>query len=424
MKLRLDYGRDGLEAEVPDGAQVLEMADTQGLDGVDARLEEALQRPMGTPSLRQLARGRESACIVISDITRPVPNTTILPPVLRIMEEEDIPRERITILIGTGLHRPNEGEELVALVGEEIARSYRVVNHKARDKDTLVYIGDTSCGAPIWIDRIYVDADLKIAASLVEPHLMAGYSGGRKAICPGIMGVDTMRVLHGPELMGHPKSAEGIIADNPFHRQALEVAQKVGVDFTVNVAMNARREITGIFCGHLEKAHAEGVRFVKEQNGACLEEPVDIVITTSAGFPLDLTFYQAVKGLTAVLPIVKEDGTIVIASRCAEGIGSTEFEKLLLETPSPEAFLEQLEDPDFFVIDQWQLQELCKVLLKAEVMMVSEGIPAENRDGVLVDVVPSVEAALEQALGRHGSNASIVVVPKGPYVLTQVRGGR
>lgn len=422
MKLCLDYGCQGLEVEVPDNAQVLQMADTPGLDRVEERLEEALRHPIGTPGLCALAAGRRDACVVIADITRPVPNALILPPLLRALEEAGIPRERITILVGTGLHRPNEGEELKALVGEEIARRYRIANHRARAKETLVFLGETSCGAPIWIDRLYVEADLKIATSLIEPHLMAGYSGGRKAICPGLMGVDTMRVLHGPKLMGDPRSAEGIIEGNPFHRQALEVAQKAGVDFTLNVSMNARRQLTGIFCGDLEKAHAEGVAFVEQQASAFVEEPADIVITSSAGHPLDLTLYQAIKGLTAVLPIVREGGTLLMAARCQEGLGSREFSELLLSTPSAAAFLRQLEDPDFFAIDQWQLQELCKVRQKAEVKLFSEGIDRCCDSRLLMDRVPSVEAGLQQALCRHGAGARLAVVPKGPYVLTRVRG--
>ncbi len=421
MKIQLDYGREGLEVEVPDGAQILQMSESPALSELDKCLDEVLLHPIGTPSLRQLARGRKNACVVIADITRPVPNAVILPPILRALEAEGIAREDITILVGTGLHRPNEGEELVQLVGAEIARDYRIVNHKARERETLSYLGETSGGAPIWIDTLYVEADLKVATSLIEPHLMAGYSGGRKAICPGLMGVDTMRVLHGPRLLAHAHAAEGIIEGNPFHRQALEVAQKVGVDFTLNVSMNEHRQITGIFAGDLEKAHAEGVTFVAGQNGAFLDERADIVITSSAGFPLDLTFYQAVKGLTAALPIIAEGGTILIVSRCEEGLGGPEFEELLLNTPSVEEFAKRLEDPDFFVVDQWQLQELCKVLRQAHISMYSEGVAPEFRDRVLVDMVPSFATGLERALARHGAGAKIAVVPKGPYVLTRLR---
>lgn len=421
MKVTMDYGRDGLDVEVPDHAHVLQMSDAPALSDLDQKLEEALAHPIGALALRQLARGRSDACIVISDITRPVPNAKILPPMLRILEEEGIAREDITILVGTGLHRPNEGEELVQLVGEEIACSYRIVNHKARERDTLTYLGDTSGGAPIWIDTLYVESDLKIATSLIEPHLMAGYSGGRKAICPGLMGVDTMRILHGPKLLSHANAAEGIIEGNPFHRQALEVAQRAGVDFTLNVAMNERREVTGIFAGDLEKAHAEGVSFVQRQNGAMLSEPVDMVVTSSAGLPLDLTFYQAVKGLTAALPIIKEGGTVLIVARCDEGIGGPEFTDLLFNTTSVETFAQRLEDPDFFVIDQWQLQELCKVMRKANVMMFSEGIQDEDRERVLVEMVPSVEGAIARVLDERGTDARIAVIPKGPYVLTQLQ---
>ncbi|MCC7262611.1 MAG: nickel-dependent lactate racemase [Candidatus Latescibacteria bacterium] len=423
MRIHLDYGRDGLDVEVPDRAQVLHMAGSPALENVDAQIAHALRHPIGTPALSQLAKGRRDACVVISDITRPVPNAVILPPMLRTLEQAGIPRERITILVATGLHRPNEGEELVALVGAEIAAQYRILNHRARDRETLAHIGETSCGAPIWIDKVYIEADLKISTALIEPHLMAGYSGGRKAICPGLMGVDTMRVLHGPRLMGDPRSAEGIIEGNPFHRQALEVAQKAGVDFTFNVSMNAQRQVTGLFCGDLEKAHAEGVAFVERQAQAQIARPVPIVVTTSAGHPLDLTLYQAVKGLTAVLPIVEEGGTILIAARCQEGIGSPEFTEELLNAPSPEAFLKKLEDPDFFAIDQWQLQELCKVLRKARVMLYSEGMNPAHRGRLLMDLVPSVEEGLRQALDRHGAEAPIAVVPKGPYVLTRVSGG-
>ena len=187
--------------------------------------------------------------------------------------------------------------------------------------------------------------------------------------------------------------------------------------------MNDQRQITGLFCGDLEKAHAEGARFVEQQNGVLVDEPVDIVVTSSAGWPLDLTFYQAVKGLTAVLPIVKEGGTILIAARCAEGLGSPEFAEMLLGSSGAAEFATCLADPDFFAIDQWQLQELCKVLDKAEVMFYSEGIEPQYRDKVWVEVIPSVEQGLAEALERHGAGVRLAVVPQGPYVLTQTKGG-
>ena len=423
MNIRIDYGRDGLDIEVPDeGTRVLEMAQTAPLQSLGSLLEEALLDPIGTPDLATLARGRKDACVVISDITRPVPNELILTPLLRTLEMAGIPRERITILVGTGLHRPNEGDELIQLVGSRIAATYRIVNHKARDRESLAYLGETSGGAPIWIDRLYVEADLKIATSLIEPHLMAGFSGGRKAICPGLAGVDTMRVLHGPQLLGHPRAAEGLIDGNPFHQQALEVAHKAGVDFTFNVTMNEHRQVTGLFAGDLEQAHAEGVAFAEDCAAAFVHEPADVVITTSAGFPLDLTFYQAVKGLTAALPIVRKGGTILMAARCEEGLGSEEFTGLLLDMGDSDAFEERLSSPDFFVIDQWQVQELCKVLGKVSVGVFSEGLAPDLAPRLPVDLVSSIEEGLRDAQSRSGQR--LAVVPKGPYVLTRTRPSR
>ena len=420
MKIKMDYGSEGLEIEVPETASILRMRDTPRVEDVGREIEKSLMEPIGTPSLPKLAQGRKDACIVISDITRPVPNKILLPPILRILEDQGIARENIVILIGTGLHRPNEGEELNRLVGADIAQKYRVVNHRAKEKQTLTYIGDTSGGAPIWIDSIYVEADLRIATSLIEPHLMAGFSGGRKAICPGLMGVETMKVLHGPRLLANPGCSEGEIEDNPFHYQALEVAKRVGVDFTLNVSMNEQRQVTGVFAGDLESAHSAGVEFVRSQNIATIDREADIVITSGAGAPLDSTFYQSIKGLTAVLPIVAEGGTIIIVANCDEGIGSPEFEKLLLSTDTPEDFLRCLDDPDFFVIDQWQLQELCKVMRKARVMMYSHCIPEGLSERLLIEMIDSVESGIADAMSTCKGNANIAVIPKGPYVLTKI----
>ena len=424
MRLTLDYGREGLSVQVPDHARLLSMRTIPGLDEIEKRVYDVLQSPNGTPPLSSLARGCRDACVVISDITRPVPNSTILPPILATLEESGIAKDAITILVATGLHRPNEGNELVQLVGPEIAASYRIENHCARDREKLAYVGDTSIGAPIWVDKLYLDAELKIATSLIEPHLMAGYSGGRKAICPGLMGVDTMKILHGPELMGHPKAAEGIIEGNPFHQQALEVAKTIGVDFILNVALNEHREIVGLFSGELEAAHAQGIRFVEASATATIGSVADVVVTTSAGFPLDLTLYQAVKGMTAALPIVKDGGTIVIAASCDNGLGSDEFAELLLAFDGVDNFIGKIERPDFFVVDQWQLQELCKVIKKVKVKLYSETISQKfGNELPIIETISSVEKGIDQAMGEYGRNAPVVVIPQGPYVLPRVTSG-
>ena len=422
MLIALDYGLEDLEIDIPDSVH-LDILSLKGLPKISdpkIAVEEAIKHPTGSPSLSDLARDRNSACIVISDITRPVPNRIILPPLLKTLETAGIARDQITILIGTGLHRPNEGGELFDMLGPEIPKRYRIINHSARQKETHTFLGVTDNGAPIWVDTTYLNAELRIATALIEPHLMAGYSGGRKAICPGICGAETIRAFHGFSILSHQRATEGVIESNPVHEFSLEVARKARVDFILNVTMDQDREITGVFGGDLERAHRAGVETAEKQALACIPEPVDVVVTTGAGYPLDLTYYQAIKGMTAALPIVREGGTILIAARCAEGLGSREFQEVLSNTESPDAFFEEAASPDFFTIDQWQVQELCKVLMKAKVLFFSDGIPPETRGDILVDLVPSLEEGLERALSETGPEARVAVIPKGPYVLPRV----
>jgi nickel-dependent lactate racemase len=422
MKIKIDYGKSRLWIDVPEKnlVKILSMKDSQPIDNPITSVKKVLESPIGSLPFAQLARGKKSACIVICDITRPVPNKILLPPLLSTLEENGIQRENITILIATGIHRPNLGDELVYLVGEDIASNYRIVNHYAKQQETHTYLGKTSRGTEVFVDSTYVNADLKITTGFIEPHLMAGFSGGRKLICPGISSLDTVKVMHSPKILEHPNAREGVIEGNPFHEESLEIAKMAGMDFIVNVALNENKQITGIFAGDMEKAHELGVAFVREQVGDIVSEPVDIVITTSAGYPLDATFYQSVKGLTAALPVVKEGGTIILAAECQEGLGSPEFSQLLRETKDIDIFMQNIFRDDYFVVDQWQFEEFAKVLRKVDVYLYSEGVPKEDKDNMLVTPIDSVEDGIEMALDRHEENARIAVIPKGPYILAEV----
>lgn len=419
MNIDISYGKERLTIGVPDRnlVNILRMKEKPVItDPREATLEK-LASPTGAPPLAELARGKKSAVVVVSDITRPVPNAAILPPVFEVIEKAGIPRENITILIGTGIHRPNEGEELVTLFGPDIPKNYRIVNHKGRDLDSHDYLGETPIyKAPIYVDREYFKSELRIVTGLIEPHFMAGFSGGRKGIMPAICAFETVKVLHGPDAMGHNKAIGGVIEGNPVHEEMLYVAKKVGVDFIVNVTLNERREITGIFAGDLEKAHMEGVEFARTQCVDTVDKPVDAVITTSAGFPLDLTFYQTVKGMTEAMPILKPGGVIIIASRCAEGIGSSEFTKLMLETYSINEFLDNIRKPGYYVLDQWEFQKLCTVLVKHEVWLYTEGIDRETQGKLFMTPLDSVEDGISRVLERFGDDARIAVIPEGPYV--------
>jgi nickel-dependent lactate racemase len=422
MRCTLDYGRTGLAVTLPDDRVVgpLAIRPAPPLADPAAAVEEVLRKPIGTPPLTELARGRRNACIVICDITRPVPNRLLLPPMLRILEEQGIARKDILILNATGLHRPNEGAELEEMVGPDIARNYRIENHHGKERDEHDYLGTTERGVPAYIDSRYVRADLKITTGLIEPHLMAGYSGGRKVICPGIAGLDTVKVWHGPAFLEHPKADCGFLEGNPVHEENTKIAWMAGCDFIVNVCLDGQRRVTWVGAGHMEEAWMTGVRFCEQVVKVPVAAALDVVVTSSAGYPLDTTWYQAIKGLTGALPIVKQGGTIVLAASLTEGIGSPEFQHLIADNPDLQRFKERIMGKDYFIMDQWQLEELAKVVAKCRVKVVSDGLSAEVLRRCHAEPAASVEQAVADSLAEYGPEARVAVIPKGPYVLPYV----
>jgi len=418
MLIGMRYGRGELQVEVPDEnlAHVLRLRPYVPIENQQEVVSNALEHPISSPPLHELAKNRKSACVVISDITRPVPNKVILPPILKVLEESGIRREDIVILIATGIHRPNVGKELEEMVGAEIMQNYRIVNHFSEKLDTHEYLGLTKNHTPVYVDKTYLTADLKITTALIEPHLMAGYSGGRKAICPGISSIETMKVMHGPKILEHPKATTGVIDGNPFHEEATKIARMAGVDFIVNVAVDDKRRLVGVFAGDMVEAHLAGIKFVEEHALVAIPEPVDIVLTSSAGYPLDATFYQAIKGFVGAMGIVKEGGSIIIVAQLSEGIGGEEFTDLVLNTLSLEQFMVDIFDPKNFVVDQWQLEELAKVAKKAAVYCYSDGISYQLLGKLFVYPLTSPEEGIKLALQQHGKYAKIAVIPEGPYI--------
>lgn len=422
MQVRLEYGRTGMNVEIPDhlNARTLAYKDAVPLPDPHGVVRDVMANPIGARPLAELARGRRDACILICDITRPVPNEMILRPMLETLEANGIPRDKILILVATGLHRPSLGQELVEMVGQWIVDNYRIENHDGQNLEEHTYLGQSPRGVPIWIDTRYVRADLKITVGLIEPHLMAGFSGGRKLICPGIAALETVKVWHGPTFLEHPNADCGILDANPVHEENTWIARRTGCDFIVNVVIDAQRRPLKFVAGDMEAAFMEGVRFCRAVVRDTVPEPVDIVVTSCAGYPLDTTFYQAVKGLTGALPIVRKGGTIIMAASLAEGIGSPQFQQLFKENSSLEVFVERILGRDYFVMDQWQLEELAKVCRKVKVKIVSNGLPATTIDTLFVESAPSVEQALSDSLTEYGPQAKVAVIPKGPYVLAQV----
>lgn len=424
MRVDVAFGKSGLTLDLPEGFRyrVLEARSAVPLADPAGALERALDSPIASMSLEELARGKHSAAISVCDITRPAPNRQVLPPVLARLRRAGIPDHEITIFVATGLHRPATEAEIREICGESVASHYRVLNHDARKRAEHRYLGTTNSGTPVYIDERFLSADLHITLGFIEPHLMLGYSGGRKLIAPGLAAQETIKVLHSPKFMRDSRAAEGSIEDNPLHYELLEIARMARHDFLLDVALTRRRgrlEIAGVFAGQAVEAHRQGVEFVKQVMLETMEEPVDAVVTTAAGYPLDLTFYQAIKGITAAAHIVKRGGRILLLAECAEGSGGREFSHMLEDGTSDDEFMRRIADARV-VVDQWQLEKLALVTAKAEILYHVPRLPQKYHSRLWGKSYPAAEAAVEALFSSLPHNSNVAVIPEGPYVLAQV----
>ncbi len=420
MKVDLFYGRNGLTVDLPDDLHVhtIRKHPMVPLEDPVQAVNVALDSPVGSPPLRELARGKRSVCILMCDITRPVPNGTMLPPLINVLTRAGIPKEKILILVATGLHRPNEGEAPRAVVGShDVFRATRVENHFAKDRDAHVDLGKTSAGIPIILDRRFVEADLKIVTGLVEPHFMAGYSGGRKVVAPGIAYQDTILMFHMSRVLEHANAANCIIDGNPLHEAQIEIVRAVGSIVSLNVVIDEERRIGFVNFGEIEKSHLLAVEFMRKHAEIRLNRRFKTILTSSAGYPLDKTFYQTVKGMVGVMDILEPGGTIIIASECSEGMGSPEFvesQQFLCRT-GPQRFMSILDGRDKARIDEWETEMLLKPLRTGSVRLYSSLNPSDTKD-VYVQTISSVEKAVTECVRKHGDK-DIAVVPEGPYVI-------
>jgi len=421
MQVDFAFGKSGLSLRLPSGFdyKLIEARTAAPLPDWKATLEASLDQPVGGPPLALLAAGKETAAISVCDITRPAPNRLVLPAVLSRLEAAGIPRSGITILIATGLHRPATDREIREIVGPDIAAAYRVENHFARNLSEHRHLGETASGTPVYVDERFVSADIRITLGFIEPHLMLGYSGGRKLVAPGLAAQETIKVLHSPKFMRDVRTHEGSIADNPLHRELLEIAGMAGHQFIVDVALTRKREIAGVFAGEPVAAHRAGVEFVSKVMLERFDAPVDAVITTAAGYPLDLTFYQAVKGLTAAQHIVKPGGRILLLASCDEGPGAEEFCNMLKTTAAASEFLDAISSTPV-VVDQWQLEKLAMVTERADLYFYVPGLAADFYPSLWGRAFETPDAAVTALMNGLPPGARVALIPEGPYVLAKV----
>jgi nickel-dependent lactate racemase len=422
MKVDLAYGRTGLTITVPDHADVITPGFIPGLPDDASALLQALRHPIKSPPLADLVQPGNSVVIVHTDITRATPNDRILPVILAELEDAGIRRQEITLLNGLGTHRPQTEPELRAMLGDAVVENYRCLQHDCWDDDQLVSLGQTNLGHPVRVNRTYMAADVKILTGFIEPHIFAGFSGGPKAILPSLAGFESVFSNHSREMIGDPRATWGNFEGNPIWTEMREVALRTEPTFLLNVALNANKEITGVFAGDMLAAHAQGCDFVRNSAMVGVDAPYDIVITSNSGYPLDQSLYQAVKGMGAAAEIVKPGGAIVVASACEDGIPDHgRYAALLTEAGSPQGIHEMLARPGFSEHDQWQVQIQAQIQLKADVYVYSDGLTSEQIEGALFIASPSVEATVESLLESFGNDARICVLPEGPLTIPYLR---
>jgi nickel-dependent lactate racemase len=416
VETQLQYGKGDLAVEVPSSdVTVLAPKTEEGLPDEAAAFREAVRDPIGGRPLRELVGAGERVAVVIPDITRALPRERLLPWLFE--ELSHIPPENVTIVNGTGSHRANTEEELAAMVGPEVYAHYSVVNHDAHDPGTLEYVGKSLTGRDLYMNREYVRADRRIVMGFIEPHFMAGFSGGYKGIFPAVADVESIMDYHRASVIGHERSTWGVLDNNPTQDQIRANGALLPVDFCVNVTLNRAREITGFYCGEILAAHAAGCEANKSATMVACEREYPVVVTTNGGYPLDQNLYQAVKGMSAAYQIVAEGGLIISVARCNDGFPDHgNFRKMLLEHDSPEAMLETIHSPGFSTFDQWQVQLFAQILQKARVALHSE-IPAEDVRRVHLEPVADIAARISEELETIGSNAPIAVLPEGPMTV-------
>ncbi|MCX6943338.1 MAG: nickel-dependent lactate racemase [Opitutales bacterium] len=416
MTTHLQYGTTGLELDLTGlNATVLSPRFLDGLPDEAAAFTAALRAPLGARPLRETIAATDRVAVVIPDGTRPLPSDRLLPWLFA--ELAHVPRAQFTILIGTGSHRANTAAELDAMLGPRIARGYRIVNHAATDDASLASAGRSPLGYEVRLARDYVAADRRILLGFIEPHFMAGFSGGYKAVFPGLAALDAIMHYHGADVIGDPRSTWGELEDNPTQRHVRAGGSLLPVDFCINVTLNTRRQITRYFCGDTLTAHRAGCAFVKATAMAPCDHDFPIVVTTNSGFPLDQSLYQTVKGMAAASRIVSPGGLILTAARCNDGFPAHgNFRKLVEESRSARELMDRILAPGFAMLDQWQAQHLAMVLLKARVALYSELADADVRRAHLTPV-HDLRAALDAELARLGPGTPIAVLPEGPLTI-------
>jgi nickel-dependent lactate racemase len=421
MIIPLPYGNTLLNLNLPDSynLSIIEPKFIPAIKNPQAAIRESLQNPFCSPALSKLVKPNEKVGIIVNDITRPTPNQLILPEILA--EIAHVPKRNILFFNALGSHRKNSQEELRRTLGDWIVDDYRIIQNDAFDPSTQICIGDTKFGHQIWLNRELLECDLKILTGFIEPHFFAGFSGGGKAIMPGMAGLPTILGNHSAEMIAHPNATWGVTQGNPIFEEINEIVGKIKNLFLINVALNKNKDITNVFSGDVREAHSAGCRYVKGKTMVPVQYPFDIVITTNSGFPLDINLYQSVKGMSAAAKVVKEGGVIIITTECRDGIPEHGLYGTLLRSfETPDDLLRCIMSSAENRHDQWQAQIQGYIQKHAKVYVYSEGLTKEQIHSALLESTDDIEGLVETLVKKIGKEAKICVLPEGPQTIPYV----
>ena len=417
MRVRLDYGTDGMDVTLPDErVTVIEPVPRPEVADPHATLMRAIQAPIGCDRLRDRIRPGQRVALSVCDVTRAQPRREQL----RALFEEmpGVPDTDVTIFIATGTHRSNTAAELEHMLGRDVVRRFRVVNHDSRDASSLARVGVTSTGVPVFLNREFLQADVRITTGFVEPHFFAGFSGGPKMVAPGLAGLETVMTLHDASRIGHPNATWGITEGNPVHDDVREISRMVGVHFAIDVTLNREQKITAAFAGDILEQHRAACAYAKGTAMREVPAPFDVVLTTNSGYPLDQNLYQAVKGMSAAAKIIKRGGTIICAAECRDGLPNHgSYGAVLASRPTPEALLAMINSPGYATPDQWQVQVQAQIQMKARVLVKTSGLSADQVRAAHFTPTDDVERAVREALEGASNGATLCVLPQGPQTI-------
>jgi nickel-dependent lactate racemase len=421
-KIRLAYGKSNLNIRLPEKLkiEVVEPQYRAGLTDQKGAIAVALRKPIASPPLSALVKAGHRVGIVFSDITRATPYNLILPAILDQLKA--VADKQIILFNATGTHRYNTREELCRILGEDTVKRFKIIQNDAADAGSHTLLGATERGNRVSILKSFMECNIHILTGFIEPHFFAGFSGGGKAVMPGLALLETVMNNHNAQNIDHGQARWGVTNGNPIWEDVMDAAKLCMPLFLLNVALNRDKEITAVFAGDLEKAHEQGCAFVKDLSMRPVQEPFDIVITSNSGYPLDLNLYQTVKGMSAAAQIVRQGGSIIIASECWDGIPEHgEYGRLLGEADNPDVLLEKIRQPGFTIQDSWQAQIHALICKKADVFLYSHNLSDEQINNTFLKVCRSIEHTLAELLKRYGPEASICILPEGPLTIPYVQ---